>query len=298
MAEERLKRAAGGETDAQSKRNDVKNERGICRIQRHTPDSGYRQAETTVGCGTLVKLAEGQIPKQWLREGGRSFKYAIITAKNVFQDQGKFNVKNYSLDFKKSDRELKTFKLDRVAKGSFFHDSGLTVIPLDSDASVFRHGLCKKKCSVLKHGAFRVDLVKDYSEGFCCHMIAEDPRSNRSFSMKTHPLSRDTSGQYELCNFTSPILVPLGCAILRRDERKWSLVGVQLNPGTSDPQTFQPRPAWYSSLFPAGKLITFRIIKSIVELFTRKVHNGVRYSGHHAMVIIIMNARLELTFRV
>ena len=236
------------------RRNAVKNERGICRIQKRVPDSGARQGETaTVGCGTLVKLAEDQIPNHWWLPGGRSFKYAIITAENVFQARN-FDLKSYFLDFKKSDRELKTFELDDVAKARPFQDSGLTVIPLDSHASVFRHGLFKKKCRLLKHGAFHVDLVYDYSEGFCCHMVAEDPSSNQSFGVKTYELTRDTSERYQLDNFTSSILVPLGCAILRRTERKWSLVGVQLNAMTSDPQTFQPRPVWLSSLFLAGKL--------------------------------------------
>ena len=256
MDERLVKSAACGITAAQVKRNAVRNERGICRIQEHIPHSGDRQGEKTVGCGTLVKLAEGQIPKQWRREGGRSFKYAIITAEDVFQ--GDFDVKNYSLDFRKCDGELKTFELCDVTKERPLQlqdqsaASGLTVIPLDSQ--VFRHGLFKKKCSVLKHGAFHVDLVKEYSEGVCCHMIAEDLSSNQSFIVKTHKLTRDTCGWYQLDNFTSPTLVPLGCAILRRAEGKWSLVGVQLNPGTSDPQNFQPRPVWLSSLLLSGKL--------------------------------------------
>ena len=248
--------AASGATAAQVRRNEIKNERGICRIQKRIPDLGDRQGEKTVGCGTLFKLTEDQIPTQWRRAGGRSFKYAIITAEDVFQ--GDFDLKNYFLDFKKSDRELKTFELDRVAKDRPFQDPaapGLTVIPLNSHASEFRHGLFKKKCSVLRHGAFHVDLVYGYSEGFCCHMVAEDPSSNRSFGVKTHKLTRDTSERYQLDNFTSSILVPLGCAILRRAKRKWSLVGVQLNTMTSDPQTFQPKPVWLSSLFLAGKYL-------------------------------------------
>ena len=252
---------ASGETAAQAgRRNEVKNERGICRIQKRVPVSGEPQGKTTVGCGTLVKLTEDQIPREWRRAGGRSFKYAIITAANVFH--GDFDLNNYFLDFKKSDRKLKTFQLDPVAKPWPFQDraaSGLTVIPLNSHASEFRHGLFKKKCSVLRHGAIHVDFVYDYSdhEGFCCHMVAEQTSSNRLFGVKTHKLTRVDSGRYQLDsldNFTSPILVPLGCAILRRANGEWSLVGVQLSPMT-DPQTFQPKPVWLSSLFLAGKYL-------------------------------------------
>ena len=260
-----IRSAASGETATEARRNEVKNERGVCRIQRH---AGDRQGKNTVGCGTLVKLAEDQIPTQW-SDTRRSFKYAILTAEHVFQRD--FDVKNYSLDFRKSETKFKTFELKRAVWGPIIQDppSGLTMIPLDSHASVFRHGLFKKcRCSVLRYGAFHVDSDNDYSKGVCCHMVAdhEDPSRNRSFGVKTHELiPRTTEGcfeqTYQLKDFTPTNVFPVGGAILRKTDKKWSLAGVQLNPKTPESQIFQPRPFWLSSKLLAGKLYLAYVYK-------------------------------------
>ncbi|KAJ7360208.1 hypothetical protein OS493_016833 [Desmophyllum pertusum] len=99
------------------------------------------------------------------------------------------------------------------------------------------------------------DVDRDtFSNGLCCHMVAED---TSSFGVKPHDLIQDaSSGQYEVSNFTPSTRVTLGAAILRRVSNKWSAVGV-LSSSTAD--TF--RPVWlsrenFSNLIRTGEPIT------------------------------------------
>lgn len=235
----------GTPTRAEVRRNEEKNERGVCRIQKRCPAEnpsgrpvGNQQGYATVGCGSLVKLRLRKRP--WI-------KYAIITSSKVFQED--FDAQKYCVDFKKSASNLETFELHRAISGLIHQDpqSGLTVIPLDSHSSVFRHGLFKKKCSVLKHSPFEVQFVNGFSNGLCCHMVVDDPNSNRLFGVKPHELSQDSPGQFSLSSLTTlSIRVPLGAAILRRVNNKWSLVGV-LNSESSNPETCLLSPVWLSS---------------------------------------------------
>jgi len=236
MVHKTLKKAAGGggPSAAEQKRNDEKNERGICRIQKRCGTSGAQQGYKTVGCGCLVE----QIPEWPL------IKYAIITSIKVFQKD--FDFRNYRVEFKKSDSKLKTFELDRACfQSQILQDpaSGLTVIPLDPKSSVFSHQPAGKTCSVLNNSPFQVEYVDGFLNGLCFHMVADDPSNNRSFGVKTQELTVDSSGQCSLSSLSWP-LVPLGAAILLRDEKKWSLVGV-LNSDSRNPENFLP--LWLSS---------------------------------------------------
>jgi len=228
------KAARGGTTRAQVRRNEKKNERGVCRIQKCCPGenlsgrSGGQQVYKTVGCGSLVK----GVP-EWPR-----IKYAIITSNKVFQED--FNAQKYRVEFRKSDSKVKTFEMNLAFSDPILQDlaSGLTVIPLNSHSSIFRHGFFKKKCSVLKHSPFKV--LNEFSNGVCCYMVGDDTISNRSgsFGVKPHELTRDSSGQYYLSNVSWPRF-PLGAAILRWVNEEWSLVGV-LNSDSGSPEYFQP----------------------------------------------------------
>lgn len=232
----RKKAAREEPTRAQVRRNEKKNERGVCRIQKRCPAgnlsgrSGGQQVYETVGCGSLVK----HVP-EWSQT-----KYAIITSNKVFQED--FNAQKYRVEFKKSDSKVKTFEMNLAFSGPILQDlaSGLTVIPLNSHSSIFRHGFFKKKCNVLKHSHFKVKLLNEFSNGVCCHMVADDTSSNRSgsFGVKPHELTRDPSGQYYLSNVSWPRF-PLGAAILRKANEEWSLVGV-LNSDSGNPERFQP----------------------------------------------------------
>ena len=80
-------------------------------------------------------------------------------------------------------------------------------------------------------------------------MVADDPSSNRSFGVKTHELAPDSSGQLTctLSSFALSTHVPLGAAILRREDNEWSLVGI-LNPANQDPSNPEIfLPVWLSS---------------------------------------------------
>ncbi|KAJ7378168.1 hypothetical protein OS493_024833 [Desmophyllum pertusum] len=225
----------GHTTKEEMKRIEKKGERGVCRIQKRcTGGQGYQ----TVGSGSLIKH---QIDPQW------KSKYLIVTTNEVFQ--GDFDVRKYRVDFVKSRSKMKTLELGRVVIGGdiFQTASGLAVAPLDSHSSVFRHGCFRKKCGILKHRPFEVPSFNDgdvdnaFSNGSCCHMVAEDTSSNL-FGVKPHDLTRDaSSGQYAVSNFTPSTRVALGAAILRRDGNNWSAVGV-LSSSTTD--TF--RPVWLS----------------------------------------------------
>ena len=225
------------------RRNEEKSERGVCRIQKRCASDnpsrgpgGNQQGYATVGCGSLVKLR--------IEECSR-IKYAIITTKKVFQEG--FDAQKYHVEFKKSHSKLKTFELDQAYTRPIFQDSasGLTVIPLNSHSSVFRHGFFKKKCRVLKHSPFEVQFVNGFSNGLCCRMVADDPSNNRLFGVKPHELTQDSPDQFSLQgSFRLSTRVPLGAAILRRVSNKWSLVGV-LSSDSSNPETF-PRPVWLS----------------------------------------------------
>ena len=211
----------GQTTRKEVKRNKSKAERGVCRIQKRIGTVG-NQGYETVGSGTLIKHP---FNRQWKSE------YFIVTTKEVFR--GNFDVKNYRVDFVKSKSKLKTIELHgAVVAGEIWQNSsGLALMPLDSHSFLFRHGLFKKKCGILKHSSFEVHSFNNaetrndaFSDGLCCHMVADDARS---FSVKPHEITRDlSSGQF---NVVSNQLghVPLGAAILRRDDdTKWSAVGV------------------------------------------------------------------------
>lgn len=170
--------------------------------------------------------------------------YAIITINSVFQ--GDFNAGKYRVEFKKSDSKLKTFELNEISFGQIFEDVavGLTVIPINRKTSVFKH-FPSKTCSILKYSSFEIQVDGHSGElgELCCHMVADAESSNRSFCVKTHDLAQDSSGHRCVNNLQWP-LVPLGAAVLRRAETKWSLVGV-LKPKSSSSETFIP--AWLSN---------------------------------------------------
>ena len=230
-------------TRKERRRIEKKGERGVCRIQKHCAgNQGYE----TVGSGIVIKH---QIDRRW------KSKYFIVTACDVFQAD--FKVKNYRVDFMKSKSKLKTLQLNKdVVGGDILHTaSGLAVIPLDdSHSSVFRHGLFRKKCGILKHYSFEVDhgsfqntntQGSAFSNGLCCHMVADDSTSNL-FGVKPHELytQYSTSGQCVLsnCNFNQSTHFPLGAAILRRVGNKWSAAGV-LSSCSADGTC---RPVWLS----------------------------------------------------
>ena len=210
----------GQETRAEVKRNERKGERGVCRIQKRIEGHVYQ----TVGSGSLIKH---QIDPQW------KSKYFIVTTKEVFHED--FNVKNYRVDFVKSGSKLKKIKLHGAVVGDAIlqNSSGLVLIPLDSHSSLFRHGLFRKKCGILKHRPFEVGSFNDentrhdaFAKDLCCHIVADDA-SSESFGVKPHKLTRrHSSGQYVVSNFQLVRDVPLGAAILRRVGKKWSAVGV------------------------------------------------------------------------
>ena len=205
-------------TRKERRRIEKKGERGVCRIQKHCAgNQGYE----TVGSGIVIKH---QIDRRW------KSKYFIATACDVFQAD--FNVKNYRVDFMKSTSKLKPLQLNKdVVGGEILHTaSGLAVIPLDSHSSVFRHGLFRKKCGILKHYSFEVESFQNtktqdraFSNGLCCHMVDDDSTSNL-FGVKPHELTRNSSGQHVLSNPSCRF--PLGAAILRRVGNKWSAAGV------------------------------------------------------------------------
>ena len=173
--------ARGRPTREQITRNEGKNKRGVCRIQKRCGNQGFE----TVGCGSLVN----KIPQC-------SSEYSIITTSEVFQRSGTFDKKQYRVEFKKSESQLKTIELQDAVSGSILQDpaSGLTVIPLNSYSTVFRHGPRKKKCSVLKHSHFKVELSEDQrNQNEFCHMVVDV--SDRSFRVETHQLTPDSSGQ-------------------------------------------------------------------------------------------------------
>ena len=210
----------GRPTRREIRRNEKKGEKGVCRIQKRCEGSqGYQ----TVGSGSLIKH---QVDPQW------GSKYLIVTTSKVFQED--FDAKKYRVDFVKSGSKLKTIPLDGAAVGSDIlqNSSGLAVIPLNSHSSVFRHGLFRKKCGILKHRPFEVESFNNdnttqsaFLNGLCCHMIADDSRYNL-FGVKPHDLTRDSrSGQYLVRN-VQPGRFPLGAGILRRFGSKWSAVGV------------------------------------------------------------------------
>ena len=227
-------------TRKERRRIEEKGKRGVCRIQKHCAgNQGYE----TVASGSVIKH---HIDRRW------KSKYLIVTACNVFQ--GDFNVRNYRVDFMKSTSKLKTFQLNDavVVGGEILHTaSGLAVIPLDSHSSVFRHGLFRKKCGILKHYSFEVESFQNantqdsaFSNELCCHMVADHSTSNL-FGVKPHELTRNsTSGQCVLsnCNFNQSTHFPLGAAILRRVRNKWSTTGV-LSSCSADGTC---RPVWLS----------------------------------------------------
>ena len=222
------KLAKGNRTKEQIKRNEEKNERGICLIQKRC---GHDQGFKTVGFGSLVK----EIP-QWPQ-----FEYAIITTSKVFEHARSFDIKKYRVHFKR----LEPFELSAVSS-SIFQDpaSGLTVIPLNSNSSVFRR-LLKKKSSLLKHSPFKIEFLPENQrkqEELCCHTVANHPSSqNSSFVVETHELTQEPSGRFT-CDMSSSTSC-LGAAILRRKtDKEWSLVGF-LNSDSSDPNNF----IWLSS---------------------------------------------------
>ena len=205
----------GHKTRNEIKRTERKGERGVCRIQKRIGNQGYE----TVGSGSLIKH---QIYRQWKSN------YLIVTTAEVFQ--GDFDVKNYRVDFVKSKSKLKTIELHEavVADEIMQSPSGLAVIPLDSQSSLFRHGLFRKKCGILKHRPFEVESFNNnktrddaFSNGLCCYMVADDARST-SFGVKPHAITRDRSG-HVVRNYQ---LGALGAPILRRVDSKWTAVGV------------------------------------------------------------------------
>ncbi|KAL9989490.1 hypothetical protein ACROYT_G004049 [Oculina patagonica] len=224
----------GQPTRGEIRRNERKGERGVCRIQKRCEG---RQGYETVGSGILIK--------HQFRPQLKS-KYLIVTTSKVFQND--FDVTKYRVDFVKSRSKLKRFELDgAVVDGDILQNfSGLAVILLDSHSSVFRHGLFRKKCGILKHRPFEVESfdnektkLSTFSNGLCCHMVADDP-SSELFGVKPHDLTRDSSsGQLVVSNLPSG-RVPLGAGNLRRVGNKWSAVGILSS--TSD--TFVP--VWLS----------------------------------------------------
>lgn len=229
-----MKALQGQTTRSEIRRNERKGERGVCRIQKRCEGS---QGYETVGSATLVKH---QIDPQWRT------KYLIVTTSKVFGED--FNVTKYRVDFVKSRSKLKTFELDGAVVGGEIlqNSSGLAVIPLDSHSSVFRHGLFRKKCGIFKHRPFEVEPFNNektkqsaFSNGLCCHMVADDP-SSELFGVKPHDLTLDSSSvQYVVSNLPSG-RSPLGAGILRRVNNKWSAVGVL----SSTTETFVP--VWLS----------------------------------------------------
>ena len=224
----------GQPTRREVRRNEKKGERGVCRIQKSCRGS---QGYETVGSGILIKY---QIDPQW------KSKYHIVTTSEVFKED--FEVTKYRADFVKSRSKLKTIELKDavVDKGILQNSFGLAVIPLDSHSSVFRHGLCRQKCGILKHRPFEVEPFNNektkqstFSEHLCCHMVADEPGSDL-FGVKPHDLTRDSSsGQYVVSSL-QPSHVSLGAGILLKRDKKWSAVGVV--PSTSN--TFKP--VWLS----------------------------------------------------
>lgn len=211
----------GQTTRKEVKRIERKGERGVCRIQKRIGTVG-NQGYETVGSGSLIKH---QINRQW------KSKYFIVTTAEIFQ--GNFDVSNYRVDFVKSKSKLKTIELHgAVVAGEIWQNSsGLALIPLDSHSSLFRHGLFKKKCGILKHRPFEVEPFNNvntrddaFSDGLRCHMVADDARST-SFGVKPHAIARDLSGQFNVVSNQSGH-VPLGAPILRRVHATWSAVGV------------------------------------------------------------------------
>ena len=224
----------GRPTRSEIRRNEKKGERGVCRIQKRCEgNQGYE----TVGSGILIKHP---IDPQW------QSKYFIVTTSQVLKED--FDATKYCVDFVKSRSKLKTIPLDGAVVGSEIlqNPSGLAVIPLNSHSSVFRHGLFRKKCGILKHRPFEVESFNNektnqstFSNELCCHMVADDPSSNL-FGVKPHDVSRESSsGKYVVSNLQSSGF-PLGAGILRRTNKKWSAVGVL--PSSTNPFT----PAWLS----------------------------------------------------
>ena len=243
MWHETLKNAARGPTAAEDGRNDKKYERGTCRIRKRCGTSGAPQGYSTVGCGCFVNVERiSELP---------FIEYAIITSSKVFQKE--FDARKYLVQFKKLDSKLKTFELDSAlfSHGQILQDpaSGLTVIPLNPKSTVFSHQLqfapASKTCSVLKNNHFEVEYVYGFLKYFnalCCHMVADDPSNDRSFGVITQELTQNSSGQCILSSLPWP-RVALGAAIVKRDKKKWSLVGV-LNSDSCVPENF--RPLWLS----------------------------------------------------
>lgn len=200
-------------------RNERKGESGICRIQKRIGNHGYQ----TVGSGSLIKH---QIDPKWKSE------YFIVTTKEVFE--GDFDVKNYRVDFVKSGSKLKTIKLHGAVVDDEIlpYPSGLALILLDPNSSLFRHGLFgKNTCSILTYRPFEVESFNNvntrddtFANGLCCYMVA-DYASSTSFGVKLHELTRDSHGQYVVRNLRGHD-VPPGAAILRKVATKWNAVGV------------------------------------------------------------------------
>ena len=227
----------GQTTRKEVKRNERKAERGVCRIQKRIGTVG-NQGYETVGSGILIKhqiirhrfqASSFIIFTLFTEQIQRESKYFIVTTKEVFR--GNFDVKNYRVDFVKSKSRLKTIELHGgVVGGNILQNSsGLAVIPLDSHPSLFRHGLFRKKCGILKHRPFvesfnNVNTRDDtFLDGLCCHMVADDARS---FGVKPHAITRDLStGELNVVSNQSGH-VPLGAPILRRNDTNWSVVGV------------------------------------------------------------------------
>ena len=215
----------GQTTRNEVNRNERKGERGVCRIQKRIGNQGYE----TVGSGSLIKH---EFNRQW-----RS-KYFIVTTAEVFQ--GDFDVKNYRVDFVKSRSKLKTIELHGAVVGGDIqrhNSSGLALIPLDSHSTLFRHGLFRKKCGILKHRPFEVESFNNvntrddaFSTGLCCYMVSDDCRSPL-FGVKPHAITRERSGQFNYVVSNQLVRdIPLGAPILRRVDTKWRAVGVFSSP--------------------------------------------------------------------
>jgi len=224
--------------NGQPRRKDIegyekKGKRGVCRIQKHIEGHGY----ATVGSGSLIKHV---IDPQWKSE------YFVVTTKGVFQ--GDFDIKNYSVDFVKSRSKLKKIPLfGAVVRDNILQNSsGLTVIPLDPLSSHFCHGRYrKKKCGILKHHAFEVELndeetrTGEFTKDLCLYMVSEPSPTSTSFDVtfcQLDSLPRGSTGQYDV--HKSPEY--RGAPILRRVNKKWSVVGVF----SSTTESFLP--IWFS----------------------------------------------------
>ena len=173
-----------------------------------------------------------------------------MTTKEVFDKvcDEDFDVRNYHVDFLKLGPKLKTIKLQGAVVGDKIlpYPSGLALIPLDPNSSLFRHGLFgKNKCSILTHRPFEVESFNnentrddEFAYDLCCYMVTDDV-SSTSFGAKLHEFTRDSYGQYVVPNLPGSF-VPLGAAILRKVNTKWSAGG--LNSSTTNTSL----PIWLS----------------------------------------------------